>query len=154
VTEKFSFSFEVARDIRCQIIDLETLTFRVLDARVTVNTPIGEILDDPAQGFGVRNVTTGSDYDLTGVLIVDFETFRVNTAIAQPATSINDTITADYRFRSINQFTFSLQPVRRVVSVSGQSSGPLDIDEGFDLYKTDDPLLTGESTIAKDFLVI
>jgi hypothetical protein len=154
VTEKFSFSFEVARDIRCQIVDLATLTFRVLDARVTVNTPIGEMLDDPTQGLGVRNVTTGSDYDLTGVVIIDFETFRVNTAIAQPATSINDTITADYRFRSINQFTFSLQPARRVVSVTGQSSGPLDIDQGFDLYKTDDPLLTGESTIAKDFLVI
>lgn len=154
VTEKFSFSFEVTRDIRCQIVDLATLTFRVLDARVTVNTPIGEILDDPTQGFGVRNVTTGSDYDLSGVVIIDFETFRVNTAIAQPVTSINDTITADYRFRSINQFTFSLQPVRRVVSVTGQSSGPLDIDQGFDLYKTDDPLLTGESTIARDFLVI
>jgi hypothetical protein len=154
VTEKFSFSFEVARDIRCQIVDLATLTFRVLDARVTVNTPIGEILDDPAQGLGVRNVTTGSNYDQSGIVIIDFETFRINTAITQPATSINDTITADYRFRSINQFTFSLQPVRRVISVSGQSSGPLDLDAGFDLFKTDDPLLSGESTIAKDFLTI
>lgn len=154
VTEKFSFSFEVARDIQCQIIDVPTLTFRVLDSRVTVDTPIVEILDDAAQGLGVRNVTTGSDYDLTGVTLVDFETFRLDTSIAQPATNINDIITADYRFRSVNQFTFSLQPVRRVVSVTGQSSGPLDITQGFDLFKTDDPLITGESTIAQDFLVI
>lgn len=154
VTEKFSFSFEVARDIRCQIIDVPTLTFRVLDSRVTVDTPIVELLDDLTQGLGVRNVTTGNDYDVTGVVLVDFETFRLNTSIPQPATNINDIITADYRFRSVNQFTFSLQPVRRVVSVTGQSSGPLDITQGFDLFKTDDPLLTGESTIAKDYLVI
>lgn len=154
VTEKFSFSFEVARDIRCQIVDVGTLTFRVLDARVTVDTPIVELLDDADQGLGVRNVTTGIDFDLTGAVVIDFETFRLNAGISQPATSINDTVTADYRFRSINQFTFSLQPVRRVVSVVGQSSGPLDIDEGFALFKTDDPLITGESTIAKDYLVI
>lgn len=154
VTEKFSFSFQNARDIRCQIIDLATLTLRVLDNRVTVNTPITEILDDPAQGFGVRNATTGQDYDLTGVQILDFQTFRLNTAILQPPTNINDILTADYRFRSLNQFTFSLQPVRRVVGVTGQSSGPLDITQGFSLFKTDDPLLEGESTIAKDYLVI
>lgn len=154
VTEKFAFSFEIARDIRCEIIDLPTLTLRVLDDRVTIDTPILEILDDPSQGFGVRNITTGNDYDLTGVVILDFETFRLNTSIAQPVTSIDDVITADYRFRSLNQFIFSLQPVRRVVSVTGQASGALDIDDGFDLFKTDDPLLEGESTIAKDYLVI
>ena len=154
VTEKFSFSFEIARDIRCQIIDLPTLTLRVLDDRVTIDTPLVEILDDPLQGFGVRNVTQGLDYDLTGVAIIDFETFQLDTGIIQPATNIDDIITVDYRFRSLNQFTFSLQPVRRVISVSGQSSGSLDIDAGFDLYKTDDPLLTGESTIAQDYLVI
>lgn len=154
VTEKFAFSFEIARDIRCQIIDLSTLTLRVLDPRVTVNTPIVELLDDPSQGFGVRNVTTGQDYDLSGVILIDFETFRLNTALAQPVTALDDIITVDYRFRSINQFTFSLQPVRRVVSVVGQSSGALDIDLGFDLYKTEDPLLNGESTIARDYLII
>jgi hypothetical protein len=112
------------------------------------------MLDEPTQGLGVRNVTTGSDYDLTGAVVLDFQTFKLNTLVTQPVTSINDIITADYRFRSVNQFTFTLQPVRRVISVVGQSSGALDIDDGFDLYKTDDPLLTGESTIAKDFLVI
>lgn len=154
VVEKFSFAFETARDIRCQIVDLGTLTFRVLDSRVTVNTPIVELLDDASQGLGVRNATTGQDYDLAGVIIIDFETFRLDTGITQPATDIDDIITADYRFRSLNQFRFSYQPVRRVTSVVGQSSGPLNIDLGFDLYKTADPLLEGESTISTDYLVI
>jgi hypothetical protein len=36
----------------------------------------------------------------------------------------------------------------------GEASGALDSSLGYDLYKTDDPLLNGESTIAEDRLVI
>lgn len=154
VTERFAFTFDVARNIQCQIVDLPSLTFRVLDSRVTVNTPIIEILNNPAQGLGVRNASTGSDYDLTGVQIIDFQTFRVNTTIPQPVTAIDDIILADYRFRVVNQFHFSLQPVRRVISVVGEVSGALNTTLGYDLYKDDDPLLTGESTIALDHLSI
>jgi hypothetical protein len=154
VTERFAFTFDVARDIRCQIIDLANLVFRVLDSRVTPNTPITEILNNPVQGFGVRNVTQGLDYNLAGVVILDYQTFRVNTAIPQPVTAINDIVTADYRFRSVNLFKFTLQPVRRVVSVVGEASGSLDNTLGFNLYKTGDPLLEGESPIANDYLII
>lgn len=154
VTERFAFTFEIARDIRCQIVDLANLVFRVLDSRVTPNSPITEILDNPVQGFGVRNVTQGLNYSLAGVIIVDYQTFKLNTTVAQPVTAADDIVTADYRFRAVNQFRFTLQPVRRVVSVVGEASGPLDNTLGYNLYKTDDPLLTGESTIAKDYLVV
>jgi hypothetical protein len=154
VTERFAFTFEVARDIRCQIIDLANLVFRVLDSRVTPNTPITEILNNPVQGLGVRNASKGQDYNLNGVAILDYQTFKINTSIPQPITAIDDIITADYRFRSVNLFRFTLQPVRRVVTVVGEASGPLDNALGFDLFKTDDPLLNGESTIAQDYLVI
>ncbi len=155
VTDTFAFTFEIARDIVCQIIDLGTLTFRVQDSRVTVNNPIIEILDNLIQGLGVRNVTQGLDYDLTGVQIVDYQTFRLNPAlVGQPVTGIDDVITADYRFRVVNQFEFTFQPVRRVVSVVGEISGVLDSTLGFQLYKDSDPLLEGESTIATDYLVI
>lgn len=154
VTERFAFTFEVARDIRCQILDLTNLVFRVLDSRVTPNTPITEILNNPVQGFGVRNVSQGLDYNLTNVSILDYQTFQLDSGLPQPSTAINDIVTVDYRFRSVNLFQFTLQPVRRVVSVVGEASGALDNSLGFDLYKTDDPLLTGESTIAKDHLVI
>jgi hypothetical protein len=154
VTERFAFTFAIARDIQCQILDLTNLIFRVLDSRVTINTPITEILNNPVQGLGVRNVSQGLNYDLSGVTILDYQTFQLNPAIPQPITAINDIVTADYRFRSINLFQFTMQPVRRVVSVVGEASGALDNTLGFDLYKTDDPLLTGESTIAQDYLVI
>jgi hypothetical protein len=154
VTDTFAFTFEIARDIRCQIVDLSTLTFRALDSRVTVDTPIVEILNNPSMGLGVRNVTAGADYDLTGVTILDYRTFKLNTVIAQPTTHIDDIITADYRFQSVNTFTFTLQPVRRIVSVVGEVSGTLTPDTHYKLYKTDDPLLEGESALATDHMVI
>ncbi len=154
VTEKFAFTFEIARDIRIQIIDLPNLIFRVLDSRVTNDTPIIEILNNPSQGLGVHNATTGLDYDLTGVAILDYETFQLSNAVAQPATSIDDIIYVDYRFRVVNQFYFSLQPVIRVVSCVGEVSGALDPSTHFSLYKTEDPLMDGESTIAQDYLSI
>lgn len=155
VTETFAFTFEVARDITCQIIDVATLTFRVQDSRVTPDTPITEVLNSPSQGLGVRNVTKGLDYDLTGLVIIDYQTFRLNPNLpTQPVTAIDDVVTADYRFRVVNQFKFTFQPVRRVVSVVGEISGALNPQTGYSLFKTDDPLLTGESTIANDYLTI
>jgi hypothetical protein len=154
VTETFAFTFEIARDVQCQIIDVTNLIFRVLDSRVTPDTPIVEILDNLAQGLGVRNATQGLDYDLTGVTLIDYQTFQVDAGIQSFTTFIDDVIIADYRYRSVNQFTFSLQPVRRVTSVVGEASGALSSTEGYDLFKTEDPLLEGESTIASDYLVI
>jgi hypothetical protein len=155
VTEKFAFTFEVAQDIQCQLIDLATLTFRVQDSRVTVNTPITELLDNPTQGLGIRNVTQGLDYILTNSSILDYQTFRLDPLVSgQLTTGINDIVTADYRFRVENQFVFTLQPVRRVVSVVGEVSGTLSSSEGYSLFKADDPLLEGESTIANNYLSI
>lgn len=155
VEDNFAFTFDVARDVRVQIVNASTLIFRVLDSRVTVNTPITEILDNSVQGLGVRNVTQGLDYIVTGATILDYQTFQLNAALpGQPVTNLDDIINADYRFRAANQFIFTLQPVRRVVSVVGVTSGALDSTLGYSLFKTEDPLLEGESTIAKDYLSI
>jgi hypothetical protein len=154
VTETFAFAFEIARDIQCAIVDITNLVFRVMDSRVTPETPIIEILNNPIQGFGVRNATAGEDYDLTGVAIIDYQTFQINTSIAQPTTYIDDVILADYRYRSVDKFYPTLQPVRRVTSIVGEVAGSLDPENNYALYKTDDPLLTGESTIAKDYVSI
>lgn len=155
ISETFAFTYDVAHDIVCTIVDATNLIFRVQDSRVTLNTPITEILDNLTLGFGVRNVTQGLNYLLTGVTILDFQTFKLNPSLpGQVVTNADDVVTADYRFRSINQFTFTFQPVRRVVSVIGEISGALNTTQGYALYKTADPLLEGESTISTDYLSI
>ena len=153
VTETFAFTFQIALNIRIAIIDLTNLVFRVLDSRVTPSTPIIEILS--GSGQGVFNVTTGQSYDLTGVQILDYETFKLDPTLPdQPVTHIDDVIEADYRFQVVNTFRFTYQPVRRVVSVVGEVSGALDLTNNIVFDKSDDPLITGESTIANDTLTI
>jgi hypothetical protein len=155
VSERFAFTYDIAQNIDCIILDVVNLIFRVEDSRVTPTTPITEILDNLTLGFGVRNVTQGLDYLLTGVNILDYQTFQVNASLpGQVVTNFDDVVTADYRFRSVNQFTFTFQPVRRVVSVVGEVSGALSSTLGYNLYKTADPLLEGESTISTDYLSI
>jgi len=154
VTENFAFSFEIARDVQCQIVDPINLIFRVLDSRVTPTTPIIEMLNVPSEGLGVRNATLGTSYDLTDVSVLDYQTFKLSTAVAQPATTVDDVVYADYRFRTSNKFIFSLQPVRRITSVVGEVSGALVPGTNYDLYKTDDPLLIGESTISEDYISV
>ena len=155
VTEEFAFTFEIALNIQCTIIDATNLIFQVQDSRVTPNNPITEILDNLTQGLGVRNVTQGLDYLLVGVQLIDYRTFKLDpTLLGQVVTNFDDVVTADYRFRVDNQFTFSFQPVRRVVSVVGEVSGALDNSLGYALYKIDDPLIDGESTISTDYLSI
>lgn len=156
VVETFAFQFNVARSVRFDVIDPATLTLRARDSRLTPSNPISEMLFNPAQGLGLRNqsVVPSSSYDLTGVTLVDYRTIRLNTLIPQPTTLLDDFVEGDYRFRSNNRFTASVQPVRRVTSVVGEVSGSLDAAEGFTLFKPQDPLLDGESTIAADYVTI
>jgi hypothetical protein len=159
VTDTFAFTFSQALAVQCLIINVATLTFQVLDSRVTPTTPLVEILNNPSQNLGVYNVTTGQAYDLTGVQIISYNEFQLNTSIPQPTTHLDDIVTADYRFQVVDQFIFTLQPVIRVVSVVGAVSGPLTptvngANGNYTLYQTDDPLLNGNSTIAQNYLTV
>lgn len=156
VQDKFAFTFDVALNVTCQVLSISPsqIVLRVLDSRVTPTTPIIEVLNNPVQGLGVRNVTLGADYDLTGLVILDYQTFAIDYTIPQPVTALDDIVIADYRFQVVNQLFMTIQPVRRVVSVVGEVSGALTPDVHYKLFKTDDPLLDGESTIAKNYVAI
>jgi hypothetical protein len=156
VTETFAFRFDTAKNIRFDVIDPLNFIFRARDSRLTIDNPIQEMLFNTAQGLGLRNhsVLPTGIYDLTGVTIIDFQTIQLNSLISQPATFLDDFVEGDYRFRSGNKFIASLQPIIRVGSVVGEVSGTLDSDDGFSLFKTEDPLLEGESTKASDFVAI
>jgi hypothetical protein len=148
ISETFAFTYTIASGIDASIINLATLTLRALDSRVTPSTPIIQVLS-------VFNVTQGLSYDLTGLTLVDYETFTLNPALPdQPTTHIDDVIEASYRFQVANVFTFSFQPVIRVVSVVGEVSGPLSPTNNIVFDKSADPLLVGESTISTDNISI
>jgi hypothetical protein len=155
VQDTFAFSFGTAIGVQVEIINATTLIFQVLDSRVTPTSPLIEILNNSLQNLGVYNASKGQAYDLTGVTIISYNQFQINAALSdQPSTNIDDVIYADYRFYVADKFIFTLQPVRRVISVTGQVSGPLNPLFGYFLYKTEDPLLNGESTIAQNFLQV
>jgi hypothetical protein len=156
IQEPFAFQFDIARNVRFDVIDSSQLIFRARDSRLTSSNPISEILYNPSQNFGIRNHSNlpTDSYDLTGIIILDFRTVKLNSSIPQPETHIDDFIEGDYRYRSNNKFVASVQPIRRVSSVVGEVSGSLDQTNGYSLFKLEDPLLEGESTISKDFIVI
>jgi hypothetical protein len=156
ISESFAFQFTVAKNVRFEVVDAANLIFRAKDSRLTQSNPIREVLNNPSQDYGVRNhsVTPTQSYDLTGVVIVDYNTIQINSSIPQPTTMFDDFVEGDYRYRSNNKFTASLQPVRRITSVVGELSGTLDSTDGYDLYKIQDPLLEGESTLATDYVSI
>jgi len=156
VSETFAFQFEVARNVRFDVIDAINLIFRARDSRLSENNPIAEMLYNPSQGFGLRNqsISPTEEYDLTGVSIIDYQTIALSTSIPQPTTLVDDFVEGDYRFRSNNKFISTYQPIRRITSVIGETSGALDTTDGFTLFKTEDPLLYGESTQASDYVEI
>lgn len=156
ITETFAFQFSVANSVKFDVVDPASLTFRARDSRLTPSNPIQEMLFNPAQGLGLRNHSNypTTEYDLTGVVVIDYRTIRLSTLIPQPSTTLDDFVEGDYRYRSNNRFVAKVQPIRRIVSITGEVSGSLSPDSGYQLYKTQDPLLDGESTKAQDFVII
>lgn len=156
VTETFAFQFEEANNVKFIVLDAINLIFQAQDSRLSVNNPIEMMLFNPAQNLGLFNhseLPTGS-YDLNGVTILNFNTIQLSTLLPQPTTHIDDFIEGDYRYRSNNKFTASLQPILSVTSVVGQISGALSSTNGYTLYQLQDPLVEGNSTIATDYVQI
>jgi len=156
VQQTFAFQFSVAKNVRFDVIDPLNLIFRARDSRLTQSNPIQEMLFNPSQNLGLKNSSNlpTTPYDLTGVQLVDYRTIKLNTLIPQPPTLLDDFVEGDYRFRSNNRFYAGIQPVRSISSVVGESSRALDPFNGFTLFKVQDPLIEGESTIAKDYVEI
>jgi uncharacterized phage protein gp47/JayE len=160
VTDKFALQFGVERD---QFFFLDSnpsdLIFVSDDPRLTPETPLTKMLganpQELLQGFGFRNITQGVLFDLTGVSIIDYNRIQLNTAIPQPVANPNDRFTGDYRFLENDLFTFTRQPVSQVNNVTSLTNN-ISLTQGveYDLYKTEDPLLNGESTLAQDYLDI
>jgi hypothetical protein len=105
VTEPFALTFSVARGIQF-VLDSNPadLTFITNDPRITPTSPITEVLGSTAsqiaQGFAFRNATTAQDFNLTGVVILDYNRVRLDSGLAQPVLAVNDVVLGDVRFQS------------------------------------------------------
>ena len=153
VSETFAYQYLQDLNMRFEIVgDPSDLMFRTTSAAVTVSTPLFSMLNDSALGYGLRNVTTAGDFDLTNVVILDYRTIQLDSGLTQPAVSASDLISGDYKYRDSDPFTPKYQPVRSVSGISSTASTLT--SSNYTLVKTEDPLVEGYSTIAKDYVDI
>lgn len=155
ITETFSSTYLIARNVRFDVVDPVNYVFRARDSRLTESTPILDILNSTADETGLKNHTAGGVlyYDVSGINIINYNTISLKAPV-QPDTKYDDFITGDIRFRNTSKFIPSIQPVSSVTSIIGEVSGTLDPAAGYTLYKTQDPLIDGFSTKSQDYILI
>jgi hypothetical protein len=154
ITDAFAFRFEIAQNVVFELIDDPlALRFRALSADLSPLNPIIEMLDVPSFGFGMRNDSTGEDFDLTDVVVESYNTIALSTVVPQPTIGITDVVRGDFRFRTSDSFVFPRQPVRRINSLTGSVTGLVD-ETAYVLNRLADPLREGRSTRAGDNLQV
>lgn len=148
VTETVAFQYPEVQNEIAVVENVPMFQFRVLNPAVTVSTPIFEVTK-------VRNLTRLNDYDLTGYSIVDGviidldETLATNIAIGLDSL---DTIEVTYKYIPKLTHKFNNQPIIEVTDVTGELSG--DLNSNYNVYKEEDPLWWGDSTVASDSIEI
>lgn len=156
ITDTFAFSYQTKRDVQFVVVgDPLLYQFRAIDPNLSPSNPLAQMLDYPSLGLGLKNITTGQEFDLTDVEIVSFDTIRLSTAVGvvQPGVTLSDVVLGDFRYRIGDKYIFSRQPVSYVASVVGEESGALD-GSTFYLVHPNSPLGLGRSTKAGDYLQV
>ena len=152
ITDSFAFSFEIKRDVQLVIQgDPSNYIFRILDPNLSVSNPILEMLDYPSIGYGLKNATTGLDFDLTDAQIISFNLIQLSTSVPQPAVTLTNVVLGDYRYRTGQQFILSRQPVRDLISLVGAVTGVVDA-RTYKLVRPYSPLGQGRSQQASNYL--
>jgi hypothetical protein len=153
-TDTFAFSYEKKRDVLFDVLgDPSEYTFIARESSLSATNPIASMLDVPELGMGLRNVTTGEDFDLTGVEVISYDTIRLSLSVSQPTMTLGDVILGDFRLQTSNRIVPSRQPVLSLVSLVGDISGTLD-SGSYSLYRKESPFLLGRSTRASDYVVV
>lgn len=154
VTDTFAFTYERRNSVQFVVVgDVLNYTFRAVSDEVTPANPIASMLDYSALGLGLKNVTTGEMFDLTGVTYLDYNTIQLDVSLSQPPVTLTDIILGDFRYRLGNSHLFSRQPVISVSGVTGIVVGSLDMSL-YSLVHPNSPLGLGCSTQAGDYLQI
>jgi hypothetical protein len=160
VTDTFAFSYELGEDISFEVVgDPQDLVFQAMDARLSEEFPIIEMLSMPdnTPTKGLRNLSRGYDFTLDEVEYVSYNRIKLSDQYNDPAEiDLTDAIAGDYRYRTSNAYTFTRQPVSSVQGLAGQTSSKVNSGEilssYYDLYRTSSPMELGRSNISSDYL--
>lgn len=155
VTDTFAFTFKLADDIQFEVVgDIQDLTFRAVDSRLSEDNPIIELLSVPSYGFDFRNETKGYSFDITNVTYPSYNTVQLNGDYNDPfEISLADVLRGTYRYRTSTLHTFTRQPVREIESFKGEVSGVIS-PSVYGLFKVEDPLEKGYSSEAGDYIKV
>jgi len=149
VEETFAFKYNQDLNVRFVAVgEASDLTFRTTSSNVTQSTPLFAMLDDADVGYGLRNSSTGEDFDLTGVTVVDYRTIQLDTDRPQPDVSEDDLVLGDYKYRDSDPFIPTKQPINSISSIVSDTSTLTSAN--YSLVKSEDPLLFGYSVEASD----
>lgn len=125
--------------------------FRALGSGLTPSNPLVSMLDYESRGLGLRNISSGLFYDLTGATYPSYDTVALDMTRTQPATTLTDVVLGDYRQRSGDRYTFSRQPVLAVFGMVGEQTGTVD-GSCYSLQHPQAALSEGRSVRAGDYL--
>jgi uncharacterized phage protein gp47/JayE/uncharacterized membrane protein YgcG len=154
VTDNFAFQYTLAKDIQFEIVGSPlNLIFRASDDLLSESTPILEMLQDTTAELSFRNASTGQTFDLTGVVVLSYNTIQLSSSVDQPNFSYGDVLFGDYRRLDGSSFTFTRQPAQEIISVVGTISGSLPTSS-FELVTPTAPLDKGSSIQAGSYLNI
>lgn len=148
VTDVYAPSYRSRKDSRFIPIESEgAYKFQASDA--TLENPLFKMIDR-SNTFGLKNQTNGEFFDLTGSTISEGKILILNKSIPQPTYRMTDIILGDYRTDVTNKIVLDRQPIRQVISVR-KADGT---DLNYTFYKTEDPLVQGQSSKAQDYIII
>lgn len=158
VSDSFAFTFETvteAPDNQFEPVGLvANLRFRAVNAKLTDDNPIIEMLSYPTLGYVFKNATTGQVFDLTDS-VIEAPDMVVLSPTYNDATNLHytDVYTGAYRYRTGSVYTFTRQPVTDIVSLVGEVSGTIPSSD-YKLFKGSDPLDLGRSSEAGDYMQV
>jgi uncharacterized phage protein gp47/JayE len=128
-----------------QVIDAIDFKLKCLNSKVNSENPIVIVNK-------IKNITRGKEYSLSNYRIINegnvilLEKNFTNLMIGM---ATFDVIEVSYLYRSSNNFVLSNQPVEAITSVV-TSRGMIIDPSKYKLVKMEDPLINGNSIIAKD----
>ena len=148
VTDVYAPSYQAIRGSRFIPLNGEgAYKFQASDA--TLDKPLYQMIDRVNQ-LGLKNQTTGEWFDLTGAVITEGKIITLDSSILQPTYRMTDIILGDYRTDVTNKVILDRQPARIVESVR-KADGT---DLAYTFYKSEDPLVLGQSSKAQDYVII